>query len=121
MILARWRHWLGRLSASGKTRQGPRARLFVEVLEGRTAPAVFTVNTFDDTVEANRDGSGLDAAGNISLRSAIMATNDRGGDNTVMLSAYTTACLNILCYISRHPIYKHHIQSSDIYSNRNHV
>jgi hypothetical protein len=61
----------------------------VEALEGRTAPAVFTVNTFDDTVEANPDGSGLDAAGNISVRSAIMATNDLGGDNTIMLSAGT--------------------------------
>jgi hypothetical protein len=89
MILARWRHWLGRLSVSTKSRQRPRARLLVEVLEGRTAPAVFTVNTFDDTVEANPDGSGLDAAGNTSLRSAIMATNDRGGDNTIMLSAGT--------------------------------
>jgi hypothetical protein len=58
----------------------------LEVLEGRTAPAVFTVNTFDDTVEANRDGSGLDAAGNVSLRSAVMASNDLGGSNTVVLS-----------------------------------
>jgi hypothetical protein len=98
MILGRWRHWLSRLSANctrklklapTKTRQGRRARLFVEVLEGRTAPAVFTVNTFDDTVEANHDGSGLDAAGNVSLRSAIMATNDLGGDNTILLSAGT--------------------------------
>jgi hypothetical protein len=59
------------------------------VLEGRTAPAVFLVNTFDDTVEANRDGSGLDAAGNTSLRSAIMATNDLGGSNQIVLSAGT--------------------------------
>jgi hypothetical protein len=63
--------------------------LLLEVLEGRTAPAVFTVNTFDDTVEANRDGSGLDAAGNTSLRSAVMATNDLGGSNTIVLSAGT--------------------------------
>jgi hypothetical protein len=61
----------------------------LEVLEGRTAPALFTVNTFADTVEANRDGSGLDAQGNISLRSAVMATNDRGGDNTIVLSGGT--------------------------------
>jgi hypothetical protein len=47
------------------------------------------VNTFDDTVEAKRDGSGLDAAGNISLRSAVMATNDLGGSNTIVLSAGT--------------------------------
>jgi hypothetical protein len=61
----------------------------LEVLEGRTAPAVFTVNTFDDTVEATRDGSGLDATGNVSLRSAAMATNDLGGSNTIVLSAGT--------------------------------
>jgi hypothetical protein len=59
------------------------------VLETRTVPSVFTVNTFDDTVEATRDGSGLDASGNISLRSAIMATNDLGGTNTIDLSAGT--------------------------------
>src|SRR5712692_4174697 len=87
MVLARWRHWVHRVSASAKPSRRPRVRLLLEVLEARTAPAVFTVNTFDDTVEANRDGSGLDAAGNISLRSAIMATNDLGGTNTINLSA----------------------------------
>jgi hypothetical protein len=87
MAVTRLRHWLGRLSAPAQPRQRPRARLFLEVLEARTAPAVFTVNTFDDTVEASRDGSGLDPAGNISLRSAIMATNDVGGSNTIVLSA----------------------------------
>jgi hypothetical protein len=89
MIVASLRPWIRRLSASANRRRRPRARLFLEVLEGRTAPAVFTVNTFDDTVEASRDGSGLDAGGNISLRSAVMATNDLGGDNTIVLSAGT--------------------------------
>jgi hypothetical protein len=89
MMLASLRRWLRPLSASGKPCRRPRVRPFLEVLEGRTAPAVFMVNTFDDTVEASRDGSGLDAAGNISLRSAVMATNDLGGDNTVVLSGGT--------------------------------
>jgi hypothetical protein len=53
------------------------------------APAVFTVNTFDDTVEATRDGSALDANGNISLRSAVMASNDLGGANAIVLSGGT--------------------------------
>jgi len=61
----------------------------LEVLEWRTAPAVFTVNTTDDTIEAARDGSGLDGSGNISLRSAIMAVNDLGGENTVIVPAGT--------------------------------
>jgi hypothetical protein len=59
----------------------------LEALEDRMAPAVFNVNPFTDTVEAVRDGSGLDANGNISLRSAIMATNDLGGNNTINLTA----------------------------------
>jgi hypothetical protein len=59
----------------------------LESLEDRTAPAVFTVATLADTVEAARDGSGRDANGNISLRSAIMATNDTGGSNTINLPA----------------------------------
>jgi hypothetical protein len=53
------------------------------------APAAFNVNTVADTVEAVRDGSGLDANGNISLRSALMATNDTGGTNTINLPAGT--------------------------------
>src|SRR5260370_31626532 len=89
MLFATLSHWLRRLPAPAQPRGEARARPFREVLEGRTAAAVFTVNTFDDTVEANRDGSGLDAGGNISLRSAVMATNDLGGTNTIVLSAGT--------------------------------
>ncbi len=65
------------------------SRLVLERLEVRTAPAVFVVNSLDDTVEAVRDGSGLDEAGNISLRSAIMAVNDLGGEHTIQLPAGT--------------------------------
>src|SRR5690348_6790304 len=61
----------------------------VERLEDRTAPAVFHVTTLADTVELARDGSGRDALGNISLRSALMATNDTGGSNTISLPAGT--------------------------------
>jgi len=50
---------------------------------------VFNVTTLADTVEAIGDGSGLDANGNISLRSALMATNDTGGTNTINLPAGT--------------------------------
>src|SRR5262245_43869699 len=89
MARASLRHWIRRLSAPAKPHRRPRTRLVLEVLEGRTAPAVFTVNTFADTVEATRDGSGLDAAGQVSLRSAAMATNDLGGSNTIVLSAGT--------------------------------
>lgn len=63
----------------------PRHRPQLEGLEQRTAPAVFIVDTFEDTVEAARDGSGLDANGFTSLRSAIMAANDLGGEHTIYL------------------------------------
>lgn len=72
----------------GVRRMG-RAKPSLEGLEARTAPAVFIVTTFADTVEAARDGSGFDVNGNISLRSALMATNDTGGTNTIMLPAGT--------------------------------
>jgi hypothetical protein len=75
--------------AACKTRRRARARLSLETLEDRLAPAVFNVTSFADTVEATRNGSGLDASGNISLRSAIMATNDIGGINTINLPAGT--------------------------------
>lgn len=68
-------------------RRGTRPRL--EELERRTAPAVFTVTTVADTPEVARDGSGLDGDGNISLRSALMATNDTGGSNTINVPAGT--------------------------------
>jgi hypothetical protein len=42
-----------------------------------------------DTVEAARNGSGLDANGNISPRSAIMATNDSSGSYTINVPAGT--------------------------------
>jgi hypothetical protein len=53
-----------------------RARLRVEALEERCTPTSFTVNTLDDTSDANvGDGIARDAAGNTSLRAAIQELN----------------------------------------------
>jgi hypothetical protein len=58
----------------------------VEQLENRLAPAVFHVNTFMDTPAANLT-TGQDAAGHISLRSAIAAANAHPQSNTILLDA----------------------------------
>lgn len=52
--------------------------------------ATFTVNTTNDTVDAN-PGNGIcaDSSGNCSLRAAIMENNALGGNNTVILPAGT--------------------------------
>lgn len=81
--------WSRRRQSSPPSTKSRRRRPSLEVLEGRTAPAVFVVNTFDDTVEAVRDGSGLDANGSISLRSAIMGANDAEGEHVIILPAGT--------------------------------
>ena len=48
--------------------------------------ATFTVNTTDDTVNANPgDGNALDAMGNTSLRAAIQEANALGGNHTIIL------------------------------------
>jgi hypothetical protein len=52
--------------------------------------ATFTVNTTNDTADADLgDGVAEDAAGNISLRAAIMQANDLGGSHTIILGADT--------------------------------
>ena len=84
MFLSFWR------SAVRKRRTAPscrpaRIRLNLEVLESRTTPAVFTVNTFADTVATNFT-TGQDANGNVSLRSAIQAADNLGGAETILLS-----------------------------------
>src|SRR5262245_41680852 len=58
----------------------------LEWLEGRTAPAIFTVNTTADTVAVNLV-TGQDASNKISLRSAIMAANNTGEGDTINLPA----------------------------------
>jgi hypothetical protein len=62
-------------------------RLRLESLEDRWTPSTFTVNTLDDTVAAvPGNGSGLDANGNVSLRSAIQTANALGGNNTIFFA-----------------------------------
>src|SRR6187399_2754677 len=70
------------------TRETRRARLEIVSLEDRTVPASFIVSTTDDTLAVELS-TGLDASGNISLRSAIQAANYLGGSNTISLPAGT--------------------------------
>jgi len=64
--------------------------LRLEPLEDRRMLSVFTVNSFDDTVDANLgDGIAEDIAGNTSLRAAIMEANACAGDDTIKLAAGT--------------------------------
>ena len=60
----------------------------MEVLEDRLAPATFMVNTTLDAVATNFK-TGQDAMGQISLRSAIMAADARGGHQTIKLPSGT--------------------------------
>ncbi len=60
----------------------------LESLEIRQVPTTFAVNTTADTVAVNLQ-TGKDAAGNISLRSAIMAANTQPGADTILLPAGT--------------------------------
>src|SRR3954467_10517108 len=81
------------LSRAGRTRQPlrrkpeSRFRPRLEVLEDRTVPSTFKVNSFLDTVAVNPAVSALDAAGNITLRSAIMAANATPGADHIHLPA----------------------------------
>ncbi len=60
----------------------------LEGLEDRTLLSTFKVNTTLDTVAANLK-NGKDASGHISLRSAIMAADAHGGENTIVLPSGT--------------------------------
>jgi hypothetical protein len=61
-----------------------RVALRLERLEGREVPATFTVNTLDDTHDANPgSGTAFDANLNISLRSAIEEANALPGADTI--------------------------------------
>ena len=60
----------------------------LEQLEGRIVMSTFRVNTTLDTVAVNLR-TGKDATGHISLRSAIMAADARGGSNTINLPSGT--------------------------------
>ena len=60
----------------------------LEQLEGRIVMSTFQVNTTLDTVAVDLR-TGKDATGHISLRSAIMAADARGGSNTINLPSGT--------------------------------
>ena len=84
----------GSRSAASQTRRrqsrrrGRRLRL--ESLETRALLAAFIVNTFGDSVDADlEDGVAEDAAGNTSLRAAVMEANAQGGAHTIELGAGT--------------------------------
>src|SRR4051812_29874407 len=57
-----------------------------EHLENRLAPAVYHVNTAQDTPAADL-AAGHDAAGHVSLRAAVMAANVTPEADTIVLGA----------------------------------
>src|SRR3954471_19309044 len=65
-----------------------RSRPCLEGLEDRQLLSTFNVNTTADTVAVDFK-KGKDAKGQISLRSAIMAADAKGGSNTIKLPAGT--------------------------------
>ena len=65
-----------------------RRRPILESLEGRIQLSTFRVNTTLDTVAVNFK-NGKDSAGQISLRSAIMAADTHKGSNTIIVPAGT--------------------------------
>lgn len=68
-------------SPANRTR---RRRLKCELLESRRVLATFAVNTTADTVAVDLL-TGLDANGNVSIRSAIMAANTQAGSHVINL------------------------------------
>ena len=66
-----------------------RLRPGLEGLEDRVTPSTFHVNTLLDTVAVNLK-TGKDASGHVSLRSAIMAADAKGGNNKIILPAGTS-------------------------------
>ena len=75
-------------SSENRKRQAPRTRPRIERLEERLALATFKVNTLLDTIAVNLR-NGRDSTGHISLNSAIMAADARGGNNTIILPGGT--------------------------------
>ncbi len=73
----------------GESRQSTnRVRPGLEILEHRVVLSTFRVNTTLDTVAVNFK-NGKDASGHISLRSAIMAADTKGGSNKIILPSGT--------------------------------
>src|SRR5271166_3550898 len=65
-----------------------RLRPALDWLEGRVVLSTFHVNTTLDTVAVNLK-TGTDASGHVSLRSAIMAADAKGGSNKIIVPAGT--------------------------------
>jgi len=64
----------------------------VERFESRTLLSAFLVNSFDDAPDADPgDGVAEDAAGNTTLRAAVMEANAQSGDDQILLPAGTYA------------------------------
>ena len=72
----------GHRSAKARPKRAFSTRLGIEGLEDRLAPAVFTVNTLADTVDANPAVT--------SLRKAITAANSMAGDDIINFSVTGT-------------------------------
>jgi hypothetical protein len=80
---------LGRQGRRGYGQGKPAARPHrpaLEQLESRLAPAVYHVNTFQDTPQLNNT-TDQDASGHVSLRSAVAAANSTPQDDTIVLGA----------------------------------
>lgn len=80
--------WFGKSATSARRGQrlGKRRRLRLEPLETRALLAAFIVNTTADTVNAAPgNGVAVDAAGDTSLRAAVMEANALGGSHTIEL------------------------------------
>ena len=80
---------LGRQGRRGYGHGKPAARPHrpaLEQLESRLAPAVYHVNTFQDTPQLN-GATDQDASGHVSLRSAVAAANSTPQDDTIVLGA----------------------------------
>ena len=89
MFLSYWRSLAQRQADAAAQRRLSRRkpiRLTLEALEERTTPTVFTVNSLADTVAVNLS-TGTDQFGQVSLRSAIMAVDNGGGGDTIILPA----------------------------------
>lgn len=92
-----WKRWLRRAKSGANRKTQPirrtpavRFQPWLEGLEDRLAPAVFTVNTSSDTVDVNPgDGLAVDVAGFTSLRAAIMEANATAGADTINIPAGT--------------------------------
>src|SRR5579871_3570294 len=83
---ARRQSFRSRCGTSAKPRH--RARLHLEGLENRLAPAVFNVNSLADSLHP---GPGL-----VTLRSALVAANNTPGGNTINLTLPGTYAITLL-------------------------